>query len=80
MQKHCPALTWFFSNRVNRTVKTITEKEKHKSYRESVYVLNEDTDNWILLEEQETNDELTCRIIACKTQTQEVIQTYRLEI
>ena len=68
------------SNRVNHTIKTIITKEKEESYRKSVYVLNEDTDNWTLIEQEYTEDDLVCRYFADKTETIEIIKTYKLEI
>ena len=70
----------YISNRVNRTIKTIITKEKEESYRKSVYVLNEDTDNWTLIEQEYTEDDLVCRYFADKTETIEIIKTYKLEI
>ena len=68
------------SNRVNHTIKTIITKEKEESYRKSVYVLNEDIDNWTLIEQEYTEDDLVCRYFADKTETIEIIKAYKLEI
>lgn len=68
------------SNRVNRTIKTVTKKAKHQSYRQSVYYLNESTGEWILLEDDCTEDAPLCLIAANKTETTETIKTYKLDM
>lgn len=67
------------ANRVNRTIKTVIKKVRHKSYQETVYYLDEETNEWILLEDHQTEDKLVCFIAANKTETQETIKTYKLE-
>ena len=67
------------ANRVNRTIKTVIKTEKHKSYHETVYYLNEESNEWVMLEEEHTEDETICRLFADKTETVEIIKTYKLE-
>ncbi len=67
------------SNRVNRTIKTVIQKEKHKSYAVSVYYLDQDTNDWILIESDKTEDKFVCLIAADKTETTETVKTYKLE-
>lgn len=70
----------YIANRVNRTIKTVIQKEKHKSFEEDVYYLDQDTNEWILIEKHKYEDKLTCLILANKTETTETIKTYKLEI
>ena len=69
----------YISNRVNRTVKTVIKKVKHKSYQETVYYLNNETNEWVLMEDDQTEDKFVCFIAANKTETEETIKTYKLE-
>lgn len=69
----------YIANRVNRTIKTVTQKVKHKRYQETVYYLDEETNEWVLLEDNQTEDKLICFIISNKTETEETIKTYKLE-
>lgn len=66
------------ADRVNRTIKTVTEKVKHKSYRQAVYYLEESSGEWVLLEEEQTENKLFCLIAANKTETEETVKTYKL--
>lgn len=68
----------YIANRVNRTIKTVTKKVTHKSYQETVYYLDEATSEWILLENERTENKFVCFIIANKTETTETIKTYKL--
>ncbi len=68
------------AKRINQTVKTVIIKERHKYYCQEVYVLDKSTNGWILIEKNETYDEITCRAFARETETSETIHTYRLEI
>ena len=70
----------YISNRINQTIKTVITKEKHKSYHESVYVLDKNTGSWVLIEEEHTEEVLFCRHFADKTETIETIKTYKLEV
>lgn len=74
------AIIKYISNRVNRTIKTVIKKEKHKSYAEYVYYLEEDTNEWILIESDETEDKLTCFVAANKTEQTETVKTYKIEM
>lgn len=67
------------ANRVNRTVKTVIKKIKHKSYQETVYYLDNETNEWVLMEDDQTEDKFVCFIAANKTETEETIKTYKLE-
>ena len=67
------------ANRVNRTVKTVIKKVKHKSYQETVYYLDNETNEWVLMEDDQTEDKLVCFIAANKTETEETIKIYKLE-
>ncbi len=69
----------YIANRVNRTVKTVIKKVKHKSYQETVYYLNNETNEWVLMEDDQTEDKFICFIAANKTETEETIKTYKLE-
>ena len=68
------------AKRINQTVKTVIIKERHKYYCQEVYVLDKSTNNWILIEKDETIDEVNCRVLARETETSETINTYKLEI
>ena len=68
------------ANRVNRTIKTVIKKVKHKSYEQIVYYLDKETNEWILIESNKTEDTLVCFIAANKSETEEIIKTYKLEI
>ena len=70
----------YLVNRVNRTVKTVTEKIKHKSYRQSAYYLDEMSGEWILFEDECTTSPLICLIAANRTETIETIKTYQLDL
>mgnify|MGYP003308292972 CR=1 FL=1 len=70
----------YLSKRINQTVKTIITTERHKSYCQEVYVLDKHTNNWNLIDKDETNDETSCRFISYNTESREIIKTYKLEI
>ena len=61
-----------------RKNKTVIEKVKHKSYQETVYYLDNETNEWIIIEEYRTEDKLVCLMAADKTETTETIKTYKL--
>ena len=69
----------YIANRVNRTIKTVIKKVKHKSYQKTVYYLNNETNEWVLMEDDQTEDTFVCFIAANKTETEETIKTYKLE-
>ena len=69
----------YIANRVNRTIKTVIKKVKHKSYQETVYYLDKETNEWVLMENALTEDKRVCFIAANKTETTETIKTYQLE-
>ena len=66
--------------RVNRTIKTVTEKTKHKSYRQSSYYLDDTSGEWLLFEDECTTNALICLIAANRTETIETIKTYQLDL
>ena len=68
----------YIANRVNRTIKTVIKKVKHKSYQETVYYLDNETNEWVLMEDDRTEDKLVCLMAADKTETTETIKTYKL--
>ncbi len=67
------------ANRVNRTIKTVTITEKHKRLQEKIYYLNEETNEWIMIEEVNTEDKMVCRLFADKTETVETVRKYELK-
>ena len=67
------------ANRVNRTIKTVIKKVKHENYQETVYYLDRETNEWVLIEDDQTDDKLVCFIAANKTETTETIKTYKLD-
>ena len=69
----------YIANRVNRTIKTVIKKVKHKSYQETIYYLDKETNEWLLMEDDRTEDKLVCFIAANKTETTETIKTYKLD-
>ena len=70
----------YLVNRVNRTIKTVTEKVKHQSYRQSAYYLDEISGEWILFENDCTTSPMVCLIAANRTETIETIKTYQLDL
>ena len=66
--------------RVNRTIKTVTEKVKHKSYRQSFYYWDDTSRKWVLFEEYAINNNPFCRVVARRTETIETIKTYQLDL
>lgn len=69
----------YISNRVNRTIKTVIKKVKDKSYQETVYYFDKETNEWVLMEDDRTEDKCVCFIAANKTETTEIIKIYKLE-
>lgn len=68
------------ANRVNRTVKTVTETVKHKSYRQAFYYRDNAGSDWILFEEYALSNNPFCRVVARRTETIETIKTYQLDL
>ena len=66
------------ANRVNRTIKTVTEV-KNKSFRIASYYLDENGE-WICFEDHSSDSKWFCFIIAHLTESSETIKTYKLEI
>ncbi len=69
----------YISNRVNRTIKTVIKKVKHKSFQETVYYLDKKTNEWVLMKDDQTEDKFVCFIAANKSETTETIKTYKLD-
>ena len=70
----------YLANRVNRTIKTVTEKVKHKSYRQSAYYLDQISGEWVLFEDDSITSPLICLIVASRSETIETIKTYHLDL
>ncbi len=70
----------YIANRVDRTIKTVIQKEKHKSFAEFVYYLDRNTNEWILIEQDKIEGKLACLIVANKTETTDTIKTYKFGI
>lgn len=66
------------TNRVNRTIKTVTEVN-NKNFRVASYYLN-DNGEWICFEDHSSDSGWFCFITACLTESSETIKTYKLEI
>ncbi|MBE7064943.1 MAG: hypothetical protein E7384_03905 [Ruminococcaceae bacterium] len=67
----------FIANRVNRTIKTVTEVN-NKSFRVASYYLDENNE-WVCFEDESSYSKLFCYITAHLTKTSEIIKTYKLE-
>ncbi len=68
----------YIANRVNRTIKTVTEVN-NKNFRVASYYLN-DNDEWICFEDHSSDSKWFCFITAHLTGSSETIKTYKLEI
>ena len=68
----------YISNRVNRTVKTVTEVE-NKRFRVASYYLDNNGE-WICFEEQNSDCKWFCFITNLLTESKETVKTYKLEI
>lgn len=67
----------YIANRVNRTIKTVSEVNK-ESVRVSSYYLDENG-QWICFDEQSSDDKFACYIMSRLTKSEETIKTYKLE-
>ena len=67
----------YIANRVNRTIKTVTEV-KNKSFRIASYYLDENGE-WICFEDQSSESKRFCFITSHLTETNETIKTYKLQ-
>ena len=65
------------ANRVNRTIKTVTEV-KNKSFRIASYYLDENGE-WICFEDHSSDSKWFCFITSHLTKTNETIKTYKLQ-
>ncbi|MBQ7725805.1 MAG: hypothetical protein IJT66_01535, partial [Clostridia bacterium] len=72
----CQNITDFISQRVNATIKTVTESIKHKSMKITVYKMDNNGD-WQLLSEDFVNYRLV-RPFITKNGTEEIVKTYRI--
>ena len=70
----------YLTSRINRTIKTIITKDRHKSHHKSVYAFDNESENWFLIEDEHTEDSLVCQYFADKTETVEILKTYKLDI
>lgn len=61
---------------VNRTIKTVTEKKKHKYIKTSRYYLNNNNE-WILINEDVINY-LLIRLFITKNSTKEELKSYKI--
>lgn len=66
----------YIANRVNRTVKTVTEVGKDL-YRVRSYYL-EDNGQWVCFEDHSSDSKWFCRILSRLGESTEVIKAYRL--
>ena len=66
----------YISNRVNRTIKTVTEVS-NKSFRIASYYLNEDGE-WVCFEDHDSHSRCFCFIMNHLTESKEIIKVYRL--
>ncbi len=66
----------YISNRVNRTIKTVTEVS-NKNFRISSYYLNEDGE-WVCFEDHDSHSRCFCFIMNHLTESKEIIKVYRL--
>lgn len=67
----------YIANRVNRTIKTVTEVS-NEYYRMASYYLNDDGE-WVCFEEDCSDKKWLCAIVSNLTKSEETIKTYRLE-
>lgn len=65
------------ANRVNRTIKTVTEVS-NECFRMASYYLNDDGE-WVCFEEDCSDKKWLCAIVSHLTKSEETIKTYRLE-
>ncbi len=68
----------YIANRVNRTIKTVTEVN-NKNFSVLSYYLN-DSGEWICFEDHSSESKWFCFITARLTESSETIKTYKLEI
>lgn len=72
------AIVEYIAPLINRTIKTVTEKKKHKYLRYARYYLS-DNNEWILIDENIV-DYLIIRLFLFKDSIKEEIKEYRLEL
>ena len=68
----------YIANRVNRTIKTVTEV-KNRSFRITSYYLD-DNDEWICFEDNSSDSKWFCFITSHLTESSERIKNYKLDI
>lgn len=66
------------ANRINRTIKTVTEVD-NKSIKIASYYMDANGE-WICFEEQSSESKWFCSIMARLTESSEIIKTYKLKI
>ena len=72
------AIIEYIANRVNRTIKTVTEMGSKKC-RVASYYLDENGE-WVCFEGEVTESKVFCFIMSRLTKSKETIKTYKLEI
>ncbi len=72
------AITDYIASRADRLVKTVIKKEKHRSYKESVYYFSLEA-KWELIEEYYTEDQTVCMFKADRTGVEEKTVSYALK-
>ena len=70
------AIVEYIAPLVNRTIKTVFEKKKHKYIKTSRYYLNNNNE-WILVNE-DVIDHLLIRLFITKDSTQEELKSYQI--
>lgn len=68
----------YIANRVNRTIKTVTEVN-NKNFRVAAYYLDENGE-WICFEDHSSDSKWFCFITSHLTESSEKIKSYKLEI
>ena len=72
------AIVEYIAPLVNRTIKTVTEKKKHKYIKTSRYYLSNNNE-WILIDE-DIVDFLLIRLFIAKDSTKEEIKSYNIRL
>lgn len=70
------AIVEYIAPLVNRTIKTVTEKKRHKYIKTSRYYLNNNS-KWILVDE-DVVDYLLIRLFITKDSTKEELKSYQI--
>ena len=70
------AIVEYIASFVTRTIKTVTERKKHKYIKTSRYYLN-NSNEWILMDE-DVIDDLLIRLFITKDSTKEELKSYQI--